>query len=227
MDKRDLFYYLGKQLNYFFPDKYEFMGMDIEKAFDLSLDRLENCFTYISLPGYSDDKGQTFFSHLHSDQYATFLYFFMNSLWNESENNPICNKVMYLNRSLHNFFLSYKCCLPNIFCLQHPVGTVLGNAKYNDYLVVLQNITVNTGIGQNEELSPFLGKGLYLGAGAKIIGNKPIGDRCSIGVNAIVYKQEVENDSNVIVDSKNGGYIIVKREKKECTAQLFFNVPIE
>lgn len=201
-----LYQYLSLQLETFFPDGVPFEGEDTRRAFKTALERVEQCFVHIALPGFSDEEGHTYLSHTHTDQYAMFLYFFMNSLWKISENKAICNKVMTLNRALHGFFVSYKCALPGIFCIQHPVGTVLGNARYSDYLVVLQNVTVNTGVSEDGTLVPKLGKGLYLGAGSKIIGNEPIGNRCSIGVNAIVYNQKIEDDFNVI--SQGGGVLL-------------------
>lgn len=215
-----LYSYLSNQLSTFLPDGIAFENEDTKRAFSQALERAEKCFSHVALPGFSDDQGNAYLSHLHTDQYAMFLYFFMNSLWKQSNNTVICSKVMTLNRMLHGFFLSFKCALPEIFCLQHPLGTVLGNACYNDYLVVLQNVTVNTGVSSDGSLCPVLGKGLFLGAGSKIIGTEPIGDRCSLGVNAVVYNQRVEDDSIVI--SREGGIDIVKRKKPDCQAQVFF-----
>lgn len=81
LPKNELKSYLGKQLDSYFPDAIPFSGSDIDCALDLSLERLEKCFQGISFPAYSDAQGQTYFSHLHGDQYAHFLYFFANSLW--------------------------------------------------------------------------------------------------------------------------------------------------
>ena len=200
-------------------------GTDIDAAFELGLERLENCFQYLTFPAYCDDAGQTFFSHLHADQYAQFLYFFSNSLWNISANKPICDKIMYLNRTLHNFFFSYKGLLPDIFFLGHPIGTILGNAVYSDFLVVFQNVTVNTSEDANGNPAPVLGKGLFLGAGAKIIGNKKIGDRVSISVDTVVYNTEIPSDK-VVVTNEKGETVVADRRKKRCMAQNYFRVPI-
>lgn len=225
LELQELKEYLRNQLNFFFPDKYDMVGKDIDIAFDMALFRLENCFKQITFEAYSNDEGQTFFSHLHADQYAQFLYFFSNSLWKSSNNKVICDKVMYLNRILNNFFFSYKGSLPDIFFLGHPVGTILGNANYDDYLVVFQNVTVNTSSDSEGNAAPRLGKGLFLGAGAKIIGNKPIGDRVSISVDTVVYGQEVPNDKVVITDAL-GNTIIKDRVKKNCMAQQYFRTKI-
>ncbi len=226
LSKEMLKQYIDWQLNHCFPDGHVFRGEDIDQAFELALERTEYCFSYINNTAYTDGNGKTYFSHLHSDQYAQFLYYLSNSLWNISQNKPICDKIIYLNKALNGFFYSYKGKLPDIFFLTHPVGTVLGNAEYSNFLVVSQNVTVNTGIAMDTELRPKLGKGLYLAAGAKIIGNEPVGDRVSIGVDAVIYNQTVQDDQ-VVERAPNGSIIVRDRRKKQCKAQQYFNVDIE
>lgn len=225
LSKQELKEYVACQIWNFFPDKIEMRGEEIDRAFDRALERCEYCFSFINNSAYSDNNGKTFFSHLHSDQYATFLYFFSNSLWKISENKMICDKIIYLNKTLNGLFFSYKGKLPDIFFLTHPVGTVLGNADYSDFLVVSQNVTVNTGEGKNGALCPKLGKGLYLAAGAKIIGNEAVGDRVSIGVDAVIYNQQVENDK-VVERCSDGNILVRDRRKQRCKAQQYFNVDI-
>ena len=221
LNKNELKSYIGAQLEHFFPDKYRFEGADIDAAIDLGLERLEYCFREITFPAYSDDSGQTFFSHLHADQYAQFLYFFSNSLWKMSQNKPACDKIMYLNRTLNNFFFSYKGHLPDIFFLGHPIGTVIGNAVYSDYLVLLQNVTINTSSDEDGNPAPVLGKGLFMGAGSKIIGNKPVGDRVFISVDTVVYNQKIDDDKVVLTDAK-GNIVVKDRTKDVCFAQKYF-----
>lgn len=228
----ELFDYVRAQTQHFFPDRYRLDGNDVRIAYQTALDRLENCFKVISVRGYYDSEGNTLFSHLHADQYAAFLYLFANTLWNQSQNSRICDKLMQLNRVLFSFFISYKCNLPEFFFLGHPVGSVLGNAFYSNYLVVLQGVTVNTAAdvtghpltdAQGRPM-PVLGKGLFLGAGATILGSQPIGDRVSIGANAMIYNQKIPDDSIVI--SQAGGIQIRHRKRAVCKAQACFNVPI-
>lgn len=220
MDSNDLKEYVLKSIDTFFPDGAGVYGDDVDEAFCLALERTENCFSHIILPGYNDENGNVLFSHLHTDQYATFLYFFMNSLYKISQNKSLCSKIMYLNRILHGFFVSYKCSLLDIFALQHPVGTVIGNADYNDFLVILQNVTINTGEDANGKLSPKLGKALFCGAGSKIIGNKTIGNRVSIGVDATIYNQVIGDD--MVAQRKSGGLVITRRKNSDCAAQKYF-----
>lgn len=225
LPKEKLKEYLNLQICQYFPDGYKFRGKDVDLAFERALERTEYCFSFIKNAAYSDEKGNVFFSHLHSDQYAQFLYYLSNSLWNISENKPICDKIIYLNKALNAFFFSYKGKLPDVFFLTHPVGTIIGNADYSNFLVISQNVTINTGEDATGKTCPKLGKGLYLAAGAKIIGNQPIEDRVSIGVDAIVYNQKIDADK-VVERNPDGKIIIRDRKKSLCKAQQYFRVPI-
>ena len=222
--KNELQEYVRRQANYMFPDDVDLGGKEVAIAFDDALERLEYCFQHISFPAYCDANGQTHFSHYHADQYTQFIAYFANSLWSRFQYKEACDKLLYLNRSLNSIFISYKCKIPDVYFLAHPVGTILGNADYSDYLVVFQNVTVNTA-GDENQLLPKLGKGLFLGAGAKIIGDKPIGNGVSIGVDALVYNQEVP-DNKVVIRDATGTVLIKNRNQEKCFSQQYFNIEI-
>ena len=224
LSRTDLLYFVKRQLNFFLPDQYELKGNDVKKAYDMALERLENCFKYITVSGYHKDDN-VFFSHLHSDQYSQFLYFFSNTLWGLSENKVLCDKLIVLNKILNGMFFSYKTQLPDIFYIDHPVGTIIGNAKYSDFLVICQNVTIETNYDMQGNPAPFLGKGLFLGSGAKIIGNKSIGDRVSLGADVLIFNREIPADSVVFKDAS--GQINIKTRSKRARAQVYFNVDIE
>lgn len=143
--------YLMWQLEYRFPDKkssLDFKDRLNKRAFDEALERVEFCFSHVRVRGYSiENHGvrQTFFNHLNSDQYSQFLYYFSNSLWKTGGDTDICSKLILLNRDLHGCWFSYKGTFPDIFLLYHPVGSMVGhnNVKFSDYLVILQNVTIN------------------------------------------------------------------------------------
>lgn len=225
MNRANLKNYIANQLDNFYPDGYKLIGKDVDIALDLALSRLEYCFKHILLRGYRDEVGEARFSHLHSDQYSQFLYFFSNSLWEVSQNDVLCSKLVALNKALNGMFYSYKCKLPQIFLFAHPVGSIIGNASYSDGLVVFQNVTINTGDELNGSgATPKLGKGLFLAAGAKIIGEKSIGDRVSIGVDAMVYNQNISDDSVVIRERDTGKIVCSRRKKSKCMAQNYFDI---
>lgn len=222
--RNDLLEYMDRQADHLFPDGIRFHGNDVESAFSLALDRLESSIRTVTLPGYHNETGAPVFSHMHADQYAQLIYFFGNSLWNLSRNRPVCDKLLALNRTLHSLFLSYKCNMPEHFVLGHPIGTILGNADYGDYLVVFQGVTVNTETDPNGNAAPHLGKGLFLAAHSKIIGAQTIGDRVSVGVGTLLYQQDVPDDH--IALCVDGETVIRPRKNTECKAQQYFNVQI-
>jgi serine O-acetyltransferase len=212
----DLKRYVSKQLENFLPDGIAFHGSDVDAAFAQALDRLEFCFRHITARGYSRD-GEVTFSHLHTDQYCQFLYWLANSLWSQSQNRPLCDKLTALNRILNAVFLSYKVSLPDIFYMEHALGTVLGHAKYSNFMIVHQNVTVHT---ENITIEP----GVFLSAGASLIGSMTVGARSSIGPDTRIYNRDIPADSVVFNDDQ--GVLQVRPRTKVCAAQKVFNVPI-
>ena len=100
------------------------------------------------------------------------------------------------------------------------MGSVIGNAIYDDFLVICQNVTVQTGTTVK------LGQGVFLGPGAKVVGAESVvGNRVSIGVNATVYNSQIADDS-VVVCEPGGGITVRDRIAKECRAQYYFRTQI-
>ena len=212
-----MYQYLKRQVDYLFYDQYEFAGNDIKAAIDTAFDRIDFCFRHITLPNYRDENKKPVFNHLHGDQYSQFLYYFMNSLWRQSQNKPICDKIIQLNRCLHGSFFTYNAGLPDVFAWVHPVGTVLGNDEYENYFTCVQNCTVATRKNRGQDnTTPKLGKGMYLAAGAKILDyENDIGNRVMLGSDAVIFRPGggIKNDSLVIRDKM--GEITIKDHSKE------------
>ena len=222
LEKEVLQKYLIRQVDYRFPDgnsQFDFKDTMVSRAFNEGLERTENCFSHICVRGY-EKNGECYFNHLHMDQYSQFLYFFSNSLWKLTENEELCSKLILLNRDLSGCWFSFKATLPDIFILVHPVGSVVGhrNVTFSDYLVILQNVTIN-GLPDS---ALKLGKGLFMGAGAKIIGGGQIGNRVSIGAGTVVKNPEVSNDSIVYRDSNTGAVMHKENQKDRCADQNCF-----
>lgn len=222
--KAELFEYLKSQLEHFFPDKYKLEGKDVQIAFELALEKTEYCFEHINFRNFSIN-GEANFRHLYSDQYSQFLYFLGNTLWEMSGNSPICDKMVLLNRALNGILCPYTVKLPSIFLFSHPIGTILGNAVYSDYLVISQGVTVNYSNGSDGREPLVIGKGVFLCPGVQVIGNKRIGNRTSIGGGVVVHEKEIPDDSVVYRDDQ-GSMRIVKR-KNTCKAQQYFYDDLE
>lgn len=216
LPRQELFEYVNAQTNSYYPDKCT-LGGD-KSAFNLALERLEYCFKHIRIKGYQD-KGQAKFYHLHMDQYSAFLYYYANSilkLGKLESYKTFADKLILLNRALSGMWFSYNNNLPDIFVFSHPVGTVLGNANYSDYLYVSQNVTINTIEDTKGDFLLNIGKGCFLSTGAKIIGNSNIGDWCTIGVDTVLHNRSLPDnylaftnfDGNLTIKKHDNGHII-------------------
>lgn len=73
-------------------------------------------------------------------------------------------------------------------------------ATIGEGCVILQQVTIgsNTTKGSKHFGSPTIGKHVFIGAGAKIIGNVRVGDNCRIGANCVVVKDMPDNSTAVL-----------------------------
>lgn len=213
--------YLGKQVCSLIPDGLFRPKMVSLRDVEAALDKCEHCFSRIRNPSFSDDEGHAFFSHVHADQYATFLVYLSSHIWKTRQDKLVCDRIMYLNRVLHSFMMSYKAKVPDVFWLAHPVGSVIGNADYSDYLYISQNCTINTGDADVDgSPRPKIGKYFTMAVGSTVIGNEEIGSRCSVGANVLLYKKRLKDDTIVINDNGLIRYIV--QEDQQSFAQRMF-----
>lgn len=72
---------------------------------------------------------------------------------------------------------------------------ISNNAHIGKNVVIFQQVTIgsNTLADSKNQGSPTIGDNVYIGAGAKIIGNCKIGNNCRIGANCIVTKDVPDN----------------------------------
>ena len=91
----------------------------------------------------------------------------------------------------------YEVILPEIFLVNHPIGTVLGRAQYSDYLTVYQNCNIGSNTNKPPSLrkSPSLGKYLILRPGAAILGSSIVGNNCQIASQSILIDQKLPNNT--------------------------------
>jgi serine O-acetyltransferase len=178
LSREQLTNYVGRQFDALFPDGGK--TGDLAKLIGHALERVERCFSKIGVKGYSDERGARF-NHLHTDQYAVFLYYLSNSAFGAGV-HPIAEKAYALNKSLHALDAFYEVGLPEIMLLVHPVGTVLGRAKYSDYFCCYQNCTTGANL---ENVYPVLGRGVVLYGGSRVIGGTELGDNTFVSTGTI------------------------------------------
>ncbi|OYU68473.1 MAG: transferase [Burkholderiales bacterium PBB5] len=166
--------------------------------FDAALARLAYLFGHINNKYYRRD-GQVFFNPWHTAQYGIFLYLLAQQIHRAEGAIPLCDKLYGLNKVINAVDLFYEVQLPDVFFMDHPVGTVLGRARYGRFFSFSQGSTV----GNNRGIFPTIGERVALMSGASLIGNCHIGNHVVIATGACVLDQDVPDDSIVFGRSPN------------------------
>ncbi len=181
--------YVQTQVANFYPDG---NGVSvIANHLPAALERLKHSIDCVRAK-YFRDKGVSTFSHLNNDQYAMFLYLLAHEIARHEGGGGVCDKLFGLNKALHGLDCYYGIDLPGVFLFCHPVGTVLGRAKYSDFLLVYQNCTV----GSNHDTDyPVIGRCVALYKGASVLGASRIGENCKIAADATVMDEDVPDNS--------------------------------
>lgn len=194
LSHNELAAYVAAQVTAYFPDGRDVTQSDLAPWISAAWPRLEHCFLHIRRKYFYEDN-KPVFSHLHTDHYAMFLYLVSNTIHRGGGPVQFAEKMYYLNKALHGLDCFYSVALPEIFLFIHPVGTVLGNAHYEDYLIAYQNV----GVGANENgVYPSLGKGVVLFAKTTLLGDCTVGDNSVFGACAFTINSNVPANSTVV-----------------------------
>mgnify|MGYP003956608627 CR=1 FL=1 len=182
----------------------------ISKNINNVLSRIEFCLSK-SKNKYCKKNNKTFFNPFHSGQYSIFLYYFSNSIYNTYKESQIglANKIYYLNKSLNGLDLLYDVKMPKVFFLEHPVGSVLGKAKYGEYFTFFQGCTV----GGNKGVYPKIGKHVKMLSGSKILGNCNVGDQVIFSANSYIKDTSVPSNTIVFGHSPSNKFKKIKNFK--------------
>lgn len=155
------------------------------------ISRCEYCFSQTDNKYYSLN-GETFFNPYQSAQYTIFLYYFSNTLSRDGF-TQLADRLYYLNKIMNACDLYHEVELPNFFKLDHPVGSVMGRAKYGEGFCFGQNCTV----GNNKGIYPVIGENVRMCANSSIIGKYVIGNNVTIGANSGVKDENIPDNSLV------------------------------
>lgn len=195
---------LEHQLSLFLIDSEEKQA--IRDTIDKAWIRTEFCFRHSTNKYYFKD-GDVYFNPFHSGHWCTFLYFLSNSLFNEIDKpHHLCDKIYMLNKSLHCCDLFYEVALPDIFFLDHPLGTVIGRGVINNFFTFSQGCTV----GNNKGFFPTINENVTMMSDSKIIGKCIIGRNVIVSANTFVKDQNVPDNSIVFGSSPN---LIIKPKR--------------
>ena len=101
-------------------------------------------------------------------------------------------EIYYTYFSRYGSWIGYNSQFAGVPCIPHGFYGVFisGDVKLGKNTVIFQHVTIGSNtLNSSENVgSPSIGKNVYIGAGAKIIGKIVIGDNCRIGANAVVYQ---------------------------------------
>jgi serine O-acetyltransferase len=188
----DLTRYVVRQMNGMFPDPDVLIESEVLASVKDALARVDRCFSQIRTKYFYVD-GQAAFDHLHSDQYAMFLYMLSRSSFLLGKER-LASKAYVLNKALHGLDAYFAVELPEVFQFVHPVGTVLGNARYGNFFTVYQNCTIGSG---EDAIYPEFGEGVCLYARSAVIGRCHIGSNVFVGANSFLLNADVESNTTV------------------------------
>lgn len=188
-----LAHYIARQLEQFFPDGENGSEREITRHLSGALDRLAEIAASVHPPLFRR-AGEIAFDHLHSDQYAAFLYLLAHSIGTSGGPTGLATKLYLLNKALHGLDVFYEVKLPRLFLFMHPVGTVLGRAEYSDCFIAMQQCTVGNIRGEY----PKLGRGTVLCAGSAILGAAELGDGVTLGAGSLVVGSAIQSNTTVV-----------------------------
>lgn len=197
---------LEQQLNQFLITAAELQI--IEKHIPAVWERANFCFKHSSNKYYVRD-GEVFFNPFHSGQWCVFLYYLSNTIYREEGVlTSLPDKIYMLNKSLNSCDLFYEVNLPDIFFLDHPLGTVIGRATIKNFFTFSQGCTV----GNNKGVFPTIDEHVTMMSDSKVIGNCNIGKNVIIAANTYIKDENVPGGSLVFGSSPN---LIIKARKQQ------------
>ena len=132
-----------------------------------------------------------------------------NCIYQQTGNEQLSTKLYYLNKALHSVDIFYTSQLPDIFLLVHPVGTIIGRAKFSDYFIAYQGCTVGC---LNEGVFPtFEGKTIMY-ANSKVLGNCKIGNNVCFATDSTVINKDISANQVVLGKSPK---LITRANRKD------------
>ena len=118
---------------------------EIENSFDDAIASCEDNFLHSTNKYFTrviEGNREAYFNPFHSVQWMIFLYYLGNRIFRNG-GGKICDKLYYLNKVMNGLDLFYAIDLPNHFGAEHPVGVVMGRAKYGDGFFFYQGFPAN------------------------------------------------------------------------------------
>lgn len=201
--------YISSQLNTLFPLNTSNVNFELNCLMPKAIER------FIKIKEKVKFFSEREFNLLNSLQYSTLIYILSNEEYIKNGHTTLAEKLFYLNKTLNSIDLFYSVEMPSIFFISHGIGSVLGNVKYGENLVIFQNVTV----GRVGDKIPILGNDVILYPGVVVTGNSVIGNNCVIGANTVINNKVIPDNTLVF----NYGNNLVMKTIDNCYKLLYFN----
>lgn len=198
---------IHKQLNNHYPDTNEIDEARLKHCVSQSLLRLRRCFDPIVLKYYGMG-GESYFNHLHGDHYSIFLYLLSNEAYKLND-EILAAKIFLLNKVFFGIDAFYSINLPEHFLFVHPIGTILGNAHYEDFFVVYQGVTIGA---TTKGIYPTFSHSTILYSNSSIIGDCRLGGDFVLAANASLVNTEIPSHKVVVGSYPNHSVLPNKNE---------------
>lgn len=141
--------------------------------------------------------------------YCNYLYWLSKNLFLIQEND-LADRVYYLNKMLNSVDLFYAIDLPDIWSCEHPLGSVMGRAKYGSHFFFYQGCTVGGNRNKGVLEYPVIGENVIMYSNSKVIGNSRIGNNVLISANAYIKNETIPDNSIVFGQSPD---LMIKQRK--------------
>lgn len=211
MNRQELSHYVHAQVKSLFS-----VDIDVSPYIDEAVERTAHCFSYSASKYFQEHAGEILV--FNSVQYSVFLYFLSNTAYRHDKHGALAEKIFYLNKVLHSVELFYEVEMPSVFNVEHPLGSVMGRAKYADQFFFYQGCTV----GGSGGYYPEIGFNVLMYSNSKLLGRSKVGDNVIFSANSYVINADIP--SNCIVFGQSPNIIIKKKqpdEIKKMTAHIW------
>ena len=153
---------------------------------------------------------------------VVFCYTGLHALWFHRLNHWLWNHHFFLlarwlsqlARILTGIEIHPAAKLGSRLLIDHGMAVVIGEtAVIGDDVTLYQGVTLGGTGKERVKRHPTIGNGVFVGAGAKLLGNIRIGNNCRIGANSVVLR-DVPDDSTVVgvpgrIVFRNGKRVVI------------------
>lgn len=159
-----------------------------------------------ALSGFSNKYFRASIDPFNSVMYCNYLYWISHLYYNCNE-VKIAEKVYYLNKMLNSVELFYTVEMPERWSCEHPLGSVMGHAKYGDYFFFYQGCTVGGNRNKGVLQYPIIEEHVTMFSNSKVLGKSHIGNNVIIAANTYILNCDIPDNSIVFGQSPN---IVIK-----------------